>query len=69
MKSNPAKLLKRKREDNGRVRFLNQHLPDEESRLRAAIKADAAVHMAEFEIALHTGMRPSEQYGLTWGSR
>jgi site-specific recombinase XerD len=66
VKSNPAKLLKRKREDNGRVRFLNQHSPDEESRLRAAIKADAAVHMAEFEIALHTGMRPSEQYGLTW---
>ena len=23
-------------------------------------------HMPEFEIALHTGMRPSEQYGLEW---
>jgi integrase len=22
--------------------------------------------MPEFEIALHTGMRPSEQYGLVW---
>ncbi len=64
--SNPAKLLKRKREDNGRVRFLNQYSPEEESRLRAAIEAGAAGHTAEFEIALHTGMRPSEQYGLTW---
>jgi site-specific recombinase XerD len=64
--SNPAKLLKRKQEDNGRVRFLGQHSPEEESKLRAAIAAAAAVHMAEFEIALHTGMRPSEQYGLTW---
>jgi hypothetical protein len=23
-------------------------------------------HMPEFEIALHTAMRPSEQYGLDW---
>jgi integrase len=64
--SNPAKLLKRKQEDNGRVRFLNQDAPDEESRLRRTIQADAANHMPEFDIALHTGMRPSEQYGLTW---
>jgi integrase len=76
--SNPARLLKRKREDNGRVRFLNQFKPaetdldylkprvDEESRLRAVISKRFPSHMPEFEIALHTGMRPSEQYGLTW---
>jgi len=76
--TNPARLLKRKREDNGRVRFLNQLAPakteaeylkphaDEESRLRAVILADYPAHMPEFEIALHTGMRPSEQYGLIW---
>ncbi len=64
--ANPAKLLKRKWEDNGRVRYLNQYGPDEENRLRAAIKAKYKSHMPEFEIALHTGMRPSEQYGLTW---
>jgi integrase len=75
---NPARLLKRKREDNGRVRFLNQFVPekavleylgpyvDEESRLRAVISAKYPSHTPEFEIALHTGMRPSEQYGLTW---
>jgi integrase len=78
VKSNPAKLLKHKTEDNERVRFLNQFTPakteleyllpytDEESRLRAVILKHYASHMPEFEIALHTGMRPSEQYGLDW---
>jgi hypothetical protein len=67
--TNPARLLKRKREDNGRFRFLNQLAPakseveylkphaDEESRLRAVILSDYPYHMPEFEIALHTGMR------------
>jgi integrase len=78
VKTNPAKLLTHRREDNGRIRFLNQYTPakidldylkdhkDEESRLRAVIVKNYAVHMPEFEIALHTGMRPSEQYGLAW---
>ena len=77
VKSNPAKLLKRKREDNGRVRFLNQYTPtmteldylkgctDEESRLRAVIGKRYPAHLPEFEIAFNTGMRPSEQYRLT----
>lgn len=76
--SNPARLLKRKREHNGRVRFLNQFKPaetdldylkphvNEESRLRAVISKRFPNHMPEFEISLHTGMRPSEQYGSTW---
>lgn len=67
--SNPAKLLKHKREDNGRVRFLNQFSPaetelDEEARLRAVILATYPTHMPEFDVALHTSMRPSEQYSL-----
>jgi len=78
MQSNPAKLLKHKTEDNERVRFLNQFAPaetkleylkpcaDEESRLREVILKHYSDHMSEFEIALHTGMRPSEQYGLVW---
>lgn len=76
--ANPARALKRKREDNGRVRFLNQLAPaktdpeylkgraDEDSRLRAVIVAEYDTHMPEFEVALHTGMRPSEQFGLIW---
>jgi integrase len=78
VQTNPAKLLKHKHEDNGRVRFLNQFSPskteleylracaDEESRLRAVILKNYPEHMPELEIALHTGMRPSEQYALVW---
>ena len=77
-KSNPARLLKRKREDNGRVRFLNQYTPDEtevdylkactteQSRLRAVICKKYPAHLPEFDIALNSGLRPSEQYGITW---
>jgi site-specific recombinase XerD len=77
--TNPAsRSLKRKLENNARVRFLNQFPPakttvdylkpcvDEESRLRAVIATECPQHMLEFEVALHTGMRPSEQYSLTW---
>ena len=39
---------------------------DEESRLRAVIAKNYPEHLSEFDIALNTGMRPSEQYGLTW---
>ena len=31
-----------------------------------SFKATYPYHMPEFEIALHTGMRPSEQYALIW---
>jgi hypothetical protein len=63
--TNPPRLLKRKHEDNGQVRFLNQLAPakseveylkphaDEESRLRAVILSDFPYHMPEVEIALH----------------
>jgi integrase len=30
------------------------------------ILSDYPYHMSEFDIALQTGMRPSEQYGLIW---
>ena len=72
--SNPVKLLKRCKVSGGRVRFLNQFEPletevdylkplkTEEGRLRAVIQADVPEHIEELEIALHTGMRRSEQY-------
>ena len=41
--------------------------PDEESRLGAVIAKNYPEHLPESEIALNSGMRPSEQYGLTWG--
>ncbi len=75
---NPARLLRMRKENNARLRFLNQFVPlktkldyltecsDEESRLRAVIAKNYPEHLPEFDIALNTGMRPSEQYGLTW---
>jgi site-specific recombinase XerD len=63
IKYNPARLVKRRREDNARIRWL---LGEEEKRLRKAIEEKWAEHMPELDIALHTGMRRSEQYSLMW---
>ncbi|MGH7838396.1 MAG: tyrosine-type recombinase/integrase, partial [Candidatus Binataceae bacterium] len=63
VKENPARLVKHRLEDNARIRFLSD---DEEKALRNAIEARCPEHLPELELALHTGMRLSEQYGLTW---
>jgi site-specific recombinase XerD len=60
--TNPARLLKRQQENDGRVRFLNQYAPDEEARLREVIATKFARHIPELDIALNTGMRRGEQY-------
>jgi integrase len=71
---NPARILKRRKVSDDRVRFLNQFPPlatkveylkpfdTEEARLRAVIEADCPEHLNEFVIALNTGMRRKEQY-------
>jgi len=61
--SNPVRLVKRRKENNERVRFLDD---EEEIQLRAKIREAHPRHEAEFDLALHTGMRRSEQYGLRW---
>lgn len=60
---NPARMVRRLRENNERIRFLSE---DEEKRLRAAIEAEYPERMPELEIVLNTGMRKGEQYGLNW---
>jgi site-specific recombinase XerD len=60
---NPARLVKAKKEANGRVRYLSD---GEESRLRAVIRDEYPSFLIEFELALHTGMRLSEQFALLW---
>jgi site-specific recombinase XerD len=63
VKSNPARLVRQKHEENGVIRWLSD---EEEKALRAVIVAHYPEHMIELDIALGTGMRLSEQYGLIW---
>src|SRR5215510_5385246 len=61
-KTNPTRVVKQTRE-NGRVRYLSD---GEEERLRAAIQKSFPERLAEFEIALMTGLRHSEQFMREW---
>jgi len=63
VQSNPARLVRQRKEDNGRIRFLS---PDEEQALRKIIQRNYLAHESELDLALNTGLRRSEQYGLTW---
>jgi integrase len=63
VEKNPAKLVKRRRENNARIRFLSE---DEEKRLRAVMRKDYAEHLPELDFALNTGVRCGEQYALMW---
>lgn len=60
---NPARLVRLRHENNGRIRFLTD---DEEKRIRKAITKQFPEHLPELTISLGTGMRLSEQYSLTW---
>jgi site-specific recombinase XerD len=80
IKINPARLVQQKDENNKRVRYVNQYDPlpteedelkphtTEEARMRAVIAKRFPAHMLDFDLAIHTGMRSSEQYGLEWTS-
>lgn len=63
VKTNPARLVRRRREPRGRMRFLSR---DEYDTLHAEIKRRFSAHLAEFVVSVHTGMRLSEQYRATW---
>ena len=63
VKENPARLVPHRLEDNARIRFLSAA---EETALRGAIEAKRPERLPEFALALNTGLRLSEQYGLTW---
>jgi len=51
-----------RKEPAGKIRFLTE---DEEKRLRAALK-DRPHCIPQLDVALHTGMRKSEQFSVTW---
>jgi hypothetical protein len=61
--TNPARSVTHRREDNNRVRFLNE---EEEKKLRKVIQAKWPSHVPELDVAINTGIRKGSQYGLTW---
>ena len=63
VQTNPARLVRQRKENNARVRFLSA---EEEQALRRVVQSKYPHHMPELELALNTGLRLSEQYGLTW---
>jgi integrase len=63
IQDNPVHQVRRRRENNARVRFLD---PDEEAALRAKIRLLAPEREPELDLALHSGMRRNEQYHLRW---
>lgn len=66
VEKNPARLVRSRRENNVRIRYLDQFAPDEEKRLRAAIEEQCPEHLPELDLALNTGIRLGAQYGLRW---
>jgi integrase len=61
--ANPARQVERRKENNARDRFL---MEKEEVALRDVIARSHPERLPELDIALHTGMRRSEQYGCEW---
>jgi site-specific recombinase XerD len=60
---NPARLIRQRREDNARLRFLSA---EEEKKLREIIQKRYPLRVPAFDFALNTGIRRSEQFNLTW---
>jgi site-specific recombinase XerD len=63
IKFNPARMLRQEKENNARIRWLSDA---EEKMLRDVILRDHPDRIPELDIAVHTGMRLSEQYAMTW---
>lgn len=61
--TNPARLVTNRQATAGVLRYL---LAAEEERLRSVIQRRFPHHMPELVVALNTGMRKGEQYGLLW---
>jgi integrase len=60
---NPARLVRQRKEQEGRIRYLSR---EEYRRLYDVIATRFPEHLAEFIVSVHTGMRLSEQYSSIW---
>ena len=63
VKTNPARLVRLRREDNARIRFLSYA---EEAQIRSIIRRRCPHHEPDFDVALETGMRLAEQHTIEW---
>jgi integrase len=63
VKLNPARLVRQRKENNGRIRFLST---EEEQALRKVMLEKGFKDAPQLDLALNTGLRLGEQYGLTW---
>lgn len=61
--SNPARSVPQRREKNERIRWITA---EEEAALRTYILSKWPQHWNAVELALHTGMRMTEQFTLKW---
>ncbi len=61
--ANPARKVRHRKEENGRIRFLSR---EEYDRLLSVVQHRFPEHTADFIVSVHTGMRLSEQYSCTW---
>jgi integrase len=60
---NPARLVRQRKENVGRLRFLTY---EEYDQLCKVISKHFPEHLAEFIVSVHTGMRLTEQYTTEW---
>lgn len=61
--SNPARLVRMRRENNARLRFLSR---DEYKKLSDIVLRDCPNQHPAFVVSIYTGMRWGEQFSLTW---
>ena len=63
VQSNPARLVRLRKENNSRQRFLSR---DEYQKVLAIIARDNPAQVPAFVVSVYTGMRWGEQFSLTW---
>jgi hypothetical protein len=63
---NPARVIRHRKEDNNRVRFLDREPGGEYERLINVVRNDYPEHLAELIFSLNTGLRLSSQYTATY---
>jgi integrase len=61
--ANPARLVRPRRENNARLRFLSRA---EYDKLAAIIQREYPEHFSSFVVSVYTGMRLAEQFTLSW---